>query len=209
VKLHLEVLGRSQRTVLRRLAPVATARGFYLAGGTALALQLGHRHSVDFDWFRQRPIRDPLQLARGIADAGTRLSVDQTEPGTLHGDLSGVRVSFLEYRYPLLGPLLREKGLDLALASTDDIAAMKLAAVAQRGSRKDFVDVFALGERLQLEDMLGLYRRKYGVRDVGHVLVALSYFDDADRERMPTMRRPWKWPDIKAAIRRWVRGASS
>jgi hypothetical protein len=86
---------------------------------------------------------------------------------------------------------------------------MKLAAVVQRGSRKDFVDVFALGERLQLEDMLGLYRRKYGVRDVGHVLVALSYFDDADRERMPTTRRPWKWPDIKAAIRRWVRDASA
>jgi hypothetical protein len=62
---------------------------------------------------------------------------------------------------------------------------------------------------LQLENMLGLYRRKYGVRDVGHVLVALSYFDDADRERMPTMRRPWKWPDIKAAIRRSVRDASS
>jgi hypothetical protein len=86
---------------------------------------------------------------------------------------------------------------------------MKLAAVAQRGSRKDFVDVFALGRRFTLEEMLGLYRHKFGVRDVGHVLVALSYFDDADRERMPTMLRPWKWPDIKASIRTWVARAAA
>jgi Nucleotidyl transferase AbiEii toxin, Type IV TA system len=209
LRLHVEALGRSQRTVLRRIAPVATPQGFYLAGGTALALLLGHRRSVDFDWFRQEPITDPLRLAANIRAGGPDLEVGRTEKGTLHGSLAGVRLSFFEYGYPLLRPVLRSPSLGLDLASAADIAAMKLAAVAQRGSRKDFVDVFALGRRFTLDEMLRLYRRKFDVREVGHVLVALSFFDDADRERMPTMLRPWKWPDIKNAIRAWVARAAA
>lgn len=208
MKLHLDALGRSQRAVLRRIAPLATAGGFYLAGGTSLALQLGHRRSVDFDWFRDEPIADPLRLAADIRAAGLAVEVERTEKGTLHASLAGVRLSFFEYGYPLLDPVLRAESLGLHLASLADITAMKLAAVAQRGSRKDFVDVFALGRRFTLDEMLELYRRRFGVRDVGHVLVALSYFDDADRERMPAMLRPWKWPDVKATIRTWVARAA-
>jgi hypothetical protein len=201
LKLHLEAMGRSQRAVLRRIAPAAAERGFYLAGGTALALQLGHRRSVDLDWFRDEAIADPLRLAADMRAAGVSVEVEGTEAGTLHASLSGVRVSFLEYRYRLLEPVLRAESMALSLASPADIAAMKLAAVTQRGSRKDFVDLFALGRRFRLDEMLAFYRRRFGVRDVGHVLVALTYFDDADRERMPTMLLPWQWPAIKAAIR--------
>ena len=85
---------------------------------------------------------------------------------------------------------------------------MKLAAVAQRGSRKDFVDVFALGRRFGLGDMLAFYRKKYGVEDVGHVLVALAYFDDADRERTPLLLQRQSWRDVKATIRGWLAGAT-
>ena len=81
---------------------------------------------------------------------------------------------------------------------------MKLAAVAQRGSKKDFVDIFALGQHFALAEMLGFYRAKYGVKDIGHVLVALAYFDDADRERMPTLLRRWDWSTMKSTIGRWV-----
>jgi hypothetical protein len=206
LKLHREVLGRSQRALLRRLSPVARDHGFYLAGGTGLALQLGHRRSVDFDWFREQPIDDPLRLAAGLQTPALRLTVERVERGTLHAAVKRVRVSFLEYRYPQLQPLLEVAGL--RLAALEDIAAMKLAAVAQRGSRKDFVDVFALGQRFALADMLGFYRAKYGLKDVGHVLVALSYFDDADRERQPTLLRRWDWSTMKATIRRWVSDAT-
>jgi hypothetical protein len=85
---------------------------------------------------------------------------------------------------------------------------MKLATVTQRGSRKDFVDVFALGQRFRLEEMLIFYREKYGLEDCGHVLAALSYFDDADRERMPTMLERRSWPSVKSAVRGWVRNAA-
>ena len=206
--LRADALGRTQRAVLKELAPFARDHGFYLGGGTALALQLGHRRSVDFDWFREEPLEDPLRLASEIAAAGIRFKPSGTEAGTLHGISRGVRVSFLEYRYPLLRPLVETRLSGVRLASLEDIAAMKLAAVAQRGSRKDFVDVFALGGILGLDEMLALYRRKYDVRDVGHVLVALAYFDDAEDERMPAMLRRWSWVDVRRTIQRWVRQAT-
>jgi hypothetical protein len=204
VNVHREALGRSQRILLPRLAPLARQHGFYLAGGTALALQFGHRRSVDFDWFREDRIDDPLRLAADLRAANLRFETDRVEKGTLHGRASGVRVSFLEYGYPLLRPLREAEGL--RLAALEDIAAMKLAAVAQRGSKKDFVDVFALGRHFGLADMLAFYRKKYGVADVGHVLVALAYFDDADRERTPMLLRRQSWPNVKATIRGWVTG---
>ena len=206
VRLHREALGRSQRSLLPRLAPLARQHGFYLAGGTALALQLGHRRSVDFDWFREDPIDDPLRLAADLRTPDFRFETDRVEKGTLHGRASGVRVSFLEYGYPLLRPLREVEGL--RLAGLEDIAAMKLAAVAQRGSKKDFVDVFALGRHFGLGDMLGFYGKKYGVEDVGHVLVALAYFDDADRERTPMLLQRQSWPDVKTAIRGWLARAT-
>jgi hypothetical protein len=206
VKLHHEVLGRSQRSVLPHLAPLAGRLGFYLAGGTALALQLGHRRSVDFAWFRENPIDDPLRLAAGLRTSAFRFETDRVEKGTLHGRAGGVRVSFLEYGYPLLRPPREVEGL--RLAALEDIAAMKLAAVAQRGSKKDFVDVFALGRHFGLGDMLAFYGKKYGVEDVGHVLVALAYFDDADRERTPMLLKRQSWPAIKTAIRGWLTRAT-
>jgi hypothetical protein len=209
VRLHPGVLGRRQLAVQRRLGPFLDPSPFYLAGGTALALQLGHRRSVDFDWFSERPLTDPLRLATDIEGFGVALDVDGVEKGTLHARSAGVRLSFLEYRYPLLRPLLATRELGLSLASLEDIAAMKLAAVAQRGSRKDFVDVFALGRVMDLGEMLAHYRRKYRLRDVGHVLFALSYFDDAERERMPVMLRRWSWAEIRRAIQGWVRQATA
>lgn len=207
MKLHREALGRSQRLLLPRLAPFAGQHGFYLAGGTALALRLGHRRSVDFDWFREAPIDDPLRLAADLRAAGLPFETERVEKGTLHGRAGGVRVSFLEYAYPLLRPLREAEGL--RLADLEDIAAMKLAgAVAQRGSKKDFLDVFALGRRFGLGEMLSFYREKYGVEDVGHVLVALAWFDDADRERTPTLLQRQSWPAVKSAIRAWLAGAT-
>lgn len=205
VKLHPRVLGRPQLSVLRRLGPFLERSPFYLAGGTALALHLAHRRSVDFDWFSEHPLGDPLGLAAEIQGSGLPLEVASVEKGTLHGRSAGVRLSFLEYRYPLLAPVIPTREPGLRLASLEDIATMKLAAVVQRGSRKDFVDVFALGRSLGLDAMLTLYRRKYGVRDIGHVIISLAYFDDAEGERMPAMIRHWSWATMKRAIQSWVR----
>jgi hypothetical protein len=103
--LRLEALDESARAVLEAHAAIAHAEGFYPAGGTALALQLGHRRSVDFDWFTDAEF-DPLMLARRLGDGGVPFVARGTARGTLHGTVLHARVSFLEFRYPRLAPLV-------------------------------------------------------------------------------------------------------
>ncbi len=206
---HREILGLRQQRVLAQVGPWLTRRGFYLAGGTAVALHLGHRRSVDLDWFTPESIPDPLRLAQEMRDQGIAFVTGQVAPGTLHGSARGVRLSLLEYRYPLLADLRTWRG-GIRIAARADLAAMKLAAVAQRGAKKDFVDVFALGRRsFSIRQMLRGYKEKYAVQDVGHVLYSLAYFDDADRDRMPPLLWDVRWRDIKETIRAWLRDITS
>ena len=201
------VLSRVQERALGRLGSVLGAMGaYYLVGGTAVALQLGHRRSVDLDWFTEGPIGDPLRLAREIQEAGIPFRTTSVERGTLHGSTWRVKVSILEYRYPLLKPVVAAPDFNCSMASLADLVCMKLAAVAQRGSKKDFVDVYALGVQFApLHEMLQLYRQKYAIADIAHVLYGLTYFDDADRERLPRMAWSVNWRSIKATIQSWVR----
>jgi len=179
---------------------------FYLVGGTTIAIYLGHRHSVDLDWFTGEGFPDAMLLAQNIRDKGIPFTTGQIERGTLHGTISGVRVSFLEYKYPLIKPLINWQESACQLASLEDLASMKLSALIQRGSKKDFVDIYALGlKHFRLRDMLRFYQQKYSVEDMGHVLYGLSYFDDADKERLPKMFWDVDWEIIKKTIQRWVK----
>lgn len=205
---HLEILPPRQQRVLAEVGPVLSRHGFHLAGGTAVALHLGHRRSVDLDWFTAEGLPDPLRLAQELREEGLAFVTGQVAPGTLHGSVHGVRLSLLEHRYPLLAALRPMRG-GIRIAARADLAAMKLAAVAQRGAKKDFVDVYALGGRsCSLREMLRWYQEKYGVQDLAHVLYSLAYFDDADRERMPPLLWNVTWPTIKETIRRWLRGVA-
>lgn len=206
MSLHLEVLDPPQREALAALGAVLGPRGFYLGGGTGIALHLGHRVSFDLDWFTAGELQDPMALAGAIRAAGVGFETARVAPGTLDGQVGGVPVTLLEYRYPLLLPCADAPEAGCRIASLDDLACMKLAAVAQRGSRKDFVDVYALGLRHRpLREMIELYRRKYSTDDIGHLLYALSYFDDAERDPMPRMRWPDPWDAIRKAILGWTR----
>ncbi len=88
--------------MLAELGPFLTRQNFYLAGGTALPLDLGHRRSIDLDWFTAERMPDPLRLAQRLRDA-TSFVTAEVAAGTLYGSVRGVRVSFFEYRYPMLG----------------------------------------------------------------------------------------------------------
>jgi hypothetical protein len=181
-------------------------QGFYLAGGTALAIYFGHRRSVDLDWFSAESISDPMRLAQRLRDAGLAFVTGQTAPGTLYGQIENTRVSFIEFRYALLQPLQIWAETGAALASLDDLACMKLSAIAQRGSRKDFYDVHALITRHRpLAEMLRLYREKFDVSDIGPVLYGLAYFDDAEDEPEPLMLADIRWKQVKKDILQWLK----
>lgn len=181
-------------------------RKFYLGGGTAFALYFGHRHSVDLDWFTNGRISDPLILAQAIRDEKIPFAIDQTELGMLHGTISGIRVSFFEYRYPLLKPLVSLLGSGCSMASLEDLACMKLSAIVQRGSKKDFLDIYALGRKhISLNKMVSLYQKRYSVKNIAHLLYGLAYFEEADQERMPKMYWNTNWKTVKKTLQSWLK----
>jgi hypothetical protein len=209
MKYSTDGLPKKQISVLKSLGVQMSAMGFYLAGGTALAIHLSHRISVDLDWFTPNSFADGMILAQALRNSNVDLNVEQVSSGTLHGSVKGVRVSFLQYQYPLLKPLERWNEMSCPLASLEDLACMKLSAIAQRGARKDFCDIYTLGKKsFSLSQMLGFYQKKFSIRDIGSVLYGLVYFDDAENERMPRMLLDVSWREIRNTILGWVKEIS-
>jgi hypothetical protein len=166
-----------------------------LAGGTALALQLGHRISVDFDWFfTGDSIPSGIAAAFGALDSGMQMVQDRAD--TFECILSGVKVSLFAIKPSFSAPVERLHGLPLA--TIEDIAAMKLVAVSQRGARKDFYDLF---EILQVRDFHSLVihlREMYRHARLNpvHIAKSLVYFQDAERDPEPVMIRHATWAEI-------------
>ncbi len=209
MKYSIAGLPKKQINVLKSLGTQMLSREFYLAGGTALAIHLSHRISVDLDWFTPNSFSDGMILAQSLRNSGVELEIDQVSPGTLHGGVKGVRVTFLQYQYPLLKPLEQWNDMNCPLASLEDLACMKLSAIAQRGARKDFCDIYALGKKsFTLSQMLGFYQKKYSIHDIASVLYGLVYFDDAESERMPRMLWDVTWREIRNTILEWVKEVS-
>ncbi len=190
------IMSAERHSVLEELVKKSLLQNYYLAGGTALALYLGHRWSEDLDFFAKQEF-DPFQLAGKLADLEGFVLTGQ-EPGTIHGLIGDVKVSFLYYPYPLLGTGQVYKNVQLA--GLRDIALMKLVALVQRGTRKDFVDLYFLDkEQVNFEEMLRLYPQKYPVKTYQPLVLlkALRYFTDAEKEAMPKMFREVSWEEIK------------
>jgi hypothetical protein len=144
-------------------------------------------------------------LARELQEENIPFVTGWTRRSTLYGTVRGVRVSFFQFRYRLLVPLVFWPEAGCQLAALEDLACMKLSAISQRGSRKDFVDLFALGRHgFSLQQMLGWYREKFEVDDVAHLLYALVYFDDADAEPRPSMIWKVSWREVKTTLREWI-----
>ena len=197
---HWESLPGETKQALAALEQAPFLKGFYLAGGTGLALWLGHRISVDLDFFSETQFSEEAVLEE-LSEQGT-FRLEKRDPGTIHGTLGDVKVAFLRYAYPLLEPLSSSGGV--AVASAADIACMKLDAIASRGTKRDFIDIyFVLQHGFSLRELLERYREKYARLNVNllHVKKSLVYFDDADPEPEPRLLRPVSWDAVKAHFR--------
>jgi hypothetical protein len=202
---HPEVMPEAQRRVLKNLGTAATGNHFYLAGGTAIAIWLGHRESIDLDWFTEDPIADPMDLAARLRAGGFGLELSSIAQGTLHGKTDEVKLSFLEYRYPLLQPLVQWPEYGCQLAALEDLAYMKLSAISSRGAKKDFIDLYAIGTtHFTLVQMLEFYQQKFETGDLLHVIASLAYFDDAEQEETPTLHWTLNWEEVKRTVGKWV-----
>jgi hypothetical protein len=167
-----------------------------LAGGSALALHLGHRISVDLDYFTPRSF-DTADLVRRLAKAGTFVQ-EQRKKDTLLGTFDQVKVSFFRYSYPQIAK--NEIALNTAIASIPDISAMKLEAMGTRGRKRDFIDLYFICRAgHSLEEVLGWYREKFKEVEVNltHYIKALTYFEDAESDPMPRMLERVAWSEVK------------
>jgi hypothetical protein len=192
---HREAISASTGKTLRALSEAKLLDRFYLAGGTGLALRLGHRLSLDLDFFAPEPFEEEIVLQQAQKLPGFALVTKG--PQTLHTTIQGTKVSFLGYAYPLLFPLTQF--LDVQVADARDIACMKLSAIAGRGTRRDFVDLYVCAREFGPGELLQLFDRKYSQTRYNrlHVLKSLTFFADAEKDPMPNMLAPLDWEELK------------
>lgn len=194
-----EVLYPTAKKSLDLLGKSKALSSAYLAGGTALALQLGHRYSYDFDFFTPRQFKVGTK-ASGIRRVLPNFSLERTAENTILGYIGKTRFSLFFYEYPLLFPPHQFMGV--AVADIKDIAPMKITAIADRGITRDFIDLYficAVAQTISLTEVLRLYDRKYKKfsQNKMHILRSLVYFDDAETSEMPQMIKPVSWNAVK------------
>jgi hypothetical protein len=171
-----------------------------LAGGTSLALQIGHRKSVDIDLFGT--IRgDEYEISNALQKLGKVTTIKKSANIGIY-IINGIKADIVNYSYPWLQEAVVKDGLKLA--GDKDIAAMKLAAITGRGTKKDFIDLFFLLKKYTLREMLNLYNKKYEDGSELLVLKSLSYFLDAEKDEPPIMLQDINWDVIKSHILRQV-----
>jgi hypothetical protein len=199
---HPEVINPPVERTLRDLCQSPLLTPFYLAGGTGLALHLGHRRSVDLDFFTPETFSEDALLQR-VQTLG-KFSLVAKEPGTLHAQIGGTKVSFLAYTYPLLFPCAAF--LDVKVADPRDIACMKVSAIASRGTKRDFIDLYAVAQRYGLPQILKWFNEKFAVANYSsvHLLKSLTYFDDAEKDPAPDMVVPLAWEEVMQFFTREV-----
>lgn len=198
--LHTQTVSTRLLEVLSAVMQDPVFNGFALAGGTSLALQIGHRQSIDIDLFGNTDIDEP-QVLSAYSSLGTVTKLKRS-PNILICSVEGIKVDLVNYPYPPIAPIEVRNGL--RLLSAPDIAAMKLNAIAGRGSRKDFIDLYFLLRFYTLDELLAFYRKKYPDGSEFLVIKSLTYFDDADRDVEPILLESVEWSSIKAHIQSLV-----
>jgi len=172
-----------------------------LVGGTALALQYGHRTSIDLDFFgsfgneedKLFTVLQPYAEVRRVKDS----------PNIKIFFMDDVKVDFVNYSiYPWIDDAVEEEGL--RLASPKDIAAMKINAIEGRGSKKDFIDIYSLLQHYSLDELLKFYSQKYPNYSIYRALMSLTYFADADPKDTPTLFMDVTWDEMKTFIKQKV-----
>ncbi len=197
--LHREAVEASLLELINSLQWKEYLKDFFLVGGTALALHLGHRKSVDIDLFSNFDF-DTIQLLENIQqDYSYQLFF--TAKNTLKGSINNIKVDILAHRYEFIGEPVSVSGI--RLLSIQDIIAMKLNAIATSGQRsKDFIDIYYLLEYYDIGSMLSFFKKKYKQENDTFILKSLIYFDEVDLSDWPILLKDpeLKWKDVKKRI---------
>jgi len=194
-----EVLDERRNTLLKKIVKNMPVKNSYLAGGTAIALQLGHRISYDFDWLTPE-IFNPEKVSAELEAIGALKNVSISR-GTFHGTLEDIRVTWLHYPNPLLKPLVESpESPGLKIASLEDLGLMKIVAISSHGAKRDFYDLYRICKfKLNLKELIKIMPQKYPYSEVNlyHLIKSLTYFEDAEHDPTPDGIENISWPEVK------------
>lgn len=176
----------------------------YLAGGTAIALRLGHRQSIDLDFFTTKKFNEQIVLRR--LERTGKFVKDQLDWQTIMGEFYNVKFSLFYYSYKILDQA--DDFFGIKIAGLKDLAPMKLHAIEDRGTKRDFIDLYWICRHIELADIGWLYDQKYGHFEERKYIIykAINYFEDADRDkRKLIMLEPVDWENVKQFFNEQVR----
>ena len=194
--LHLETIEPKTLELLRKLQSLSIFENSRLVGGTALALQLGHRKSIDLDIFG-KIAATPEEIQETCSEVGS-FEISKTSKNINIYWVDGIKVDCVNYPYEWLEECRVLDGV--RLASISDIAAMKISAIINRGTKKDFIDLHFLLKEMSLNHILDLYDQKYTDGSRFIAIKSLTYFEDAESDPMPYMFEDVIWEDVKKSI---------
>jgi predicted nucleotidyltransferase component of viral defense system len=201
--LQLQTVEPNTLELLRSLMQKEYLDSFVLVGGTALALQLGSRKSIDLDMFSNTEFSSNEILASLLSDY--QIVVNNQLSQTLISTINHVKVDFIKFHYPFIRPFVIIE--NIRMASLEDIAAMKLDAITGRGSKKDFYDLFFLLQHYSLDELFLFYTEKYPHQTTFHVARSLTYFDDAEIQPNPIVfDKNITWKAVKEKIMNSIQG---
>ncbi len=198
--LFYKTIDKSTLELLKKIQKNDLFKDLRLVGGTSLALQIGHRISVDLDLFGIIPEKK-LEITTALNTIWEVKTIHFTKNIAIYS-IDGIKVDIVNYPYPWLEKEIIDD--ELLLANKMDIAAMKLAAITGRGSKKDFIDIFFLLQEYSFKQMLEFYNQKYADGSTFLVLKSMAYFENADEELMPRMLKNIAWDEVKETIKNTV-----
>jgi hypothetical protein len=196
---HSNTVSSATLELLKRLMRDNRLTDFFLVGGTALSLQIGHRISIDLDLFTVSDFKEEEILAHLTNEYG--FSLDFRSKNTLKGEINGVKIDLIAHQYPLVKPFVVEG--DIRMAGLEDISAMKLNAVAGYGRRiKDFIDLAYLSSFLTAAQIKEAYAEKYASTNPVMALKALDYHNDIDfTEKIEILDKGYSWSKIESRLK--------
>ncbi len=194
--LHYETIEPATLELLKQIQSMPEFSGLRLVGGTALALQLGHRKSIDLDFLGNIDL-DTAKIADLLSVLG-KVIILQDSANIHIFIVNGVKVDFVNFEFPWRQLPIMENGI--SIAHLEDIAAMKVTAVIGRGTKKDFIDIANMLEIYSLNQILDFYQSKYPNASKFMALKSLLYFDDAEEDVMPVMLLRQTWTEVKKIV---------
>lgn len=195
--LHLETVEPATLVLLKNIQKNPAFEHFRLVGGTALALQFGHRKSIDLDFFGDINF-DTINFEAELKNAGAVQNLMARRSIRTYS-IDGVKVDFVQYPYPWIGGKVIEDGV--TMADLKDISAMKMAAITNRGAKKDFFDLYLLLDHLALREMVNNYMQKYNDASEFLLYKSLNYFEEAEEDDDPEILNNTSWDQVKDRIR--------